>query len=149
MLTCSHCAGFVPASLSSCPNCAQPLGRKALRAAKQLAKVGAAAATMMTLMACYGAGYPREVNEPALPSTNDRDADGFEAAPPGAAPSPAYDCDDTSPAVHPGANDPTGDALDQNCDGMDGSATSPAAPTATMAAEPPPETKPQPPAIAK
>lgn len=148
MLNCSQCAGFVPASISSCPNCAAPLGKKALRAAKQLAKAGAAAATMVSLMACYGMAYPEPVATPPGPTANDRDGDGFEAAPSGAAPSPAYDCDDTSKDVHPGANDPIGDSLDQNCDGMDGSATTPA-PTATMATDPPPVTKPQPPAVAR
>ena len=142
MLTCSHCAGFVPPDVSSCPNCSVPLEKKALRAAKQIAKAGATAATMVTLMACYGMAYPPpEVSTP-VPTANDRDGDGFEEAPSRAAPSPAYDCDDTSKDVHPGANDPVGDALDQNCDGMDGSASTPV-PTATMA------TDPQPPAVAK
>jgi hypothetical protein len=117
MLTCSHCAGFVPTSASSCPNCDRPLDSASGRAvdlrdsasgravdlrdsaargaAKQLAKVGAAAATMVTLMACYGyAGPPIET--PMGPTANDRDGDGFEAAPRGAAPSPAYECDDSS-----------------------------------------------------
>lgn len=96
---------------------------------------------MVTLMACYGMGYLPPADPVA--AQNDRDGDGFEAAPSGASPSPAYDCDDTSKDVHPGANDPMGDGLDQNCDGMDGSATSSPAPTATMA------TDPQPPAVAK
>lgn len=149
MLTCSHCAGFVPANVSSCPNCEAPLAKRAVRAARRIAKVGAAAATMVSLMACYGMAYPPEAVTPNQPTPNDRDGDGFEAKPAGAAPSPAYDCDDTSKDVHPGANDPVGDALDQNCDGMDGSATTPA-PTATMATDPePPVTKTEPPAIAK
>ena len=101
---------------------------------------------MMTLMACYGMAY-RPIETPQ-PGANDRDADGYEPAPPGAAPSPAFDCDDTSPSIHPGANDPVGDALDQNCDGMDGTSET-AAPTATMAVDPPAETKPPPPAIAR
>ena len=102
---------------------------------------------MVTLMACYGMAYPVAIDTPVA-SSNDRDGDGFEAAPSGAAASPAYDCDDTSKDVHPGADDPVGDALDQNCDGMDGSATTPA-PTATMATEPAPVTQPPPPAVAK
>ncbi len=78
-------------------------------------KVGATAATMVTLMACYGAAYPypEPSTAPGM-APNDRDGDGFEAAPSGAGPSPAYDCDDTSKDVHPGADDPMGDALDQN-----------------------------------
>ena len=30
------------------------------------------------------------------------------------------DCDDQDAAVHPGADDPTTDGVDQNCDGVDG-----------------------------
>jgi hypothetical protein len=33
------------------------------------------------------------------------------------------DCKDTLPAVHPGAFDPSGDGVDQNCDGVDGLAS--------------------------
>jgi hypothetical protein len=32
------------------------------------------------------------------------------------------DCDDHNQAVHPGASDPAGDGIDQNCDGTDGTA---------------------------
>ncbi|MEN0065878.1 MAG: putative metal-binding motif-containing protein [Myxococcota bacterium] len=41
----------------------------------------------------------------------DIDGDGFE---------PPLDCDDTLPSVFPGADDPLGDDVDQNCDGVDG-----------------------------
>ena len=30
------------------------------------------------------------------------------------------DCDDKDPKRHPGADDPPGDGIDQNCDGADG-----------------------------
>jgi hypothetical protein len=43
----------------------------------------------------------------------DADADGWTAGPGG-------DCDDTSAAAAPGADDPIGDGTDANCDGVDG-----------------------------
>jgi uncharacterized protein (TIGR03382 family) len=41
----------------------------------------------------------------------DDDGDGFSEE--------AGDCDDADPAAHPGAEDPPGDAIDQDCDGHD------------------------------
>lgn len=35
---------------------------------------------------------------------------------------PPADCDDTDATIHPGAEDPAGDGIDQNCDGIDGTA---------------------------
>ena len=34
----------------------------------------------------------------------------------------ADDCDPSDPLIHPGAEDPHGDGIDQNCDGADGDA---------------------------
>ncbi len=52
MLRCTRCEGFVPADLSSCPNCTKfvPRGRAVTGF---LAVLGAGAAAI-TLMACYG-----------------------------------------------------------------------------------------------
>ncbi|GDX82933.1 hypothetical protein LBMAG42_47440 [Deltaproteobacteria bacterium] len=59
----------------------------------------------------------------------DADLDGYTdpdsaavacSPPPGfAAPTEADDCDDADNTVHPGANDPPGDGVDQDCDGAD------------------------------
>jgi hypothetical protein len=73
----------------------------------------------MTLMACYGGGPRREPAPPVQNSTNapmcsdpskDIDGDNYCEA----------DCDEMNKAIHPGANDPQGDGIDQNCDGADG-----------------------------
>lgn len=42
----------------------------------------------------------------------DADGDGFESG--------RRDCDDSDPAVHPGAFEAIGDGIDQDCDGLDG-----------------------------
>ncbi len=46
------------------------------------------------------------------PELRDGDGDGFTPL--------AGDCDDESPLIAPGRNDQVGDAVDQNCDGLDG-----------------------------
>lgn len=71
-----------------------------------LAMIGASAATAMTLMACYGSPYD-DID------CGDFDSDGYCA--------PA-DCDDWNFEIRPGAVDPLGDGIDQNCDGVDGDA---------------------------
>jgi len=47
-------------------------------------------------------------------ATGDGDGDGYF---------PPADCNDADPAIHPGAADPAGDGIDQNCDGIDGTIT--------------------------
>ena len=52
---------------------------------------------------------------PACPCDGqDDDGDGAQAGPCG------LDCDDRDSAIHPGATDPFGDGVDQDCDGADG-----------------------------
>jgi len=70
-----------------------------------------------TLMACYGL-------PPTYDDCIDQDGDGWfptcydEPCDPGL--DPNCDCDDADPAVHPGAVDPLGDRIDQDCSGADG-----------------------------
>lgn len=86
---------------------------------KNLLAVASGGLVAMTLMACYGAaptGY--HPVEPTAPPTSDLDNDGFATTgEPG-----HVDCDDTVATIHPGAEDPPGDGIDQNCDGVDGAA---------------------------
>jgi len=59
----------------------------------------------VTLMACYGM--------PPCDAVDDKDGDGF---------CPGYDCDNENKDIHPEQDDPKGDGIDQNCDGVDGNA---------------------------
>lgn len=121
LLDCRSCSGFIPPGASACPCCGEDVATKAtptarispLKAAFGLAATGLMA---VSLMACYG-----------LPMCDDKDKvdnDGdsyFKDV--GSCYVESPDCDDTNPNVHPGADDPAGDGIDQNCDGADGIAS--------------------------
>jgi hypothetical protein len=84
----------------------------------------------MTLMACYGApSHVRPGPQQAVCPAGSSDIDGDGSCTPA-------DCDDNAAAVHPGADDPTGDGADQNCDGVDG--VKPAEQASPPADSPPP-----------
>jgi hypothetical protein len=57
------------------------------------------------------------VDAGGTPVCTDADGDGFFAPGEGCAPGQASDCDDTRAAVHPGAVEVAGDAIDDDCDG--------------------------------
>ena len=65
----------------------------------------------MTLMACYGM--------PPCEDSVDQDNDGY----PTCSDEGAEDCDDSNADIYVGADDPLGDDIDQNCDGVDGIAS--------------------------
>ena len=69
--------------------------------------------SMMTLMACYGIGPVCD------DSVVDQDGDGVAAN----ECESQSDCDDSDATIFPGADDPLGDGIDQDCDGEDGSGT--------------------------
>jgi hypothetical protein len=123
MLNCSRCEGFIPAKTLRCPHCDQTLhcdqtihtGRSTLR---KLLNVAGGGAVAVTLMACYGGGPMRapqppvdQVNAPTC-SDPSKDVDGDNYC--------ENDCDEVNKDIHPGALDPEGDGIDQNCDGADG-----------------------------
>lgn len=68
-----------------------------------LASLAVGGAMTLTLMACYGL--------PPCDAADDRDGDGFCRF---------EDCNESDAKVHVGADDPAGDGIDQNCDGVDG-----------------------------
>lgn len=105
--TCGACDGLVPATRAACPHCERPMGRLG-RAARRVAQAAGASAFLATLMACYG-GPPK-----CEPGT-DKDGDRFCTKGPR-----TLDCNDDDPKIRPWADDPAGDGIDQNCDGVDG-----------------------------
>jgi hypothetical protein len=104
--SCISCNGLIPSAQEQCPHCSaytpsrkNPVMRHLLRGASVLAGSSAFA---LTLMACYGA--------PPCEPEDDGDGDGYCLD----------DCDDTNADIYPGADDPLGDDIDQNCDTVDG-----------------------------
>ena len=129
---CERCDGLVPAGHRVCLHCDR--ARPRWRGARLAARLIGASATMVTLMACYGMIRPT----PQHSTAGDRDGDGATTD---------VDCDDARGDVYPGAADRDGDAVDQNCDGVDGwrdPAQPPPAPPA-VATEPAPTPTPTPP----
>ncbi len=132
---CDSCAGFLAPRTAVCPHCGHTPTRspKARIPGGKLLSAACSGAVALTLMACYGS--PPQGPPPACP---DRDGDGFYGGP--CHQNVPADCDDKDPAVHPGAEDPEGDGIDQNCDGADGNAGDGATPgdPAEARAESPP-----------
>ena len=114
--SCRACQGFIPNKASRCPHCS---ARVALvqsdlfvRLAKKALAISSGGAMAMTLMACYGA--------PPGQDSDDADGDGYYGGFCADVEDGEPDCDDTNADIHPGADDPLGDDIDQNCDGADG-----------------------------
>lgn len=121
LLDCGSCAGFLPPGADCCPHCgvvAAPQAGARATSKGLLGTIATAAAgglMSLTLMACYGVGYvPCE-------DTVDADQDGYYTSEQQNCDiDSGRDCDDANPDIHPGAEDPLGDDIDQNCDGQDG-----------------------------
>ncbi|MBK8254078.1 MAG: putative metal-binding motif-containing protein [Polyangiaceae bacterium] len=115
-LDCGSCQGFVPHDADTCPHCGnsvvapapQKQSRKGLLGA--MATVATGGLMSITLMACYGIAYTCDGGV-------DKDGDGFYLTNDANCES---DCNDNDPNIHPFADDPLGDGIDQNCDGQDG-----------------------------
>ena len=138
MLTCARCDGLTPQPAGVCLHCDAPLAPPRRSAfARRLSILLGPAGTIL-LAACYGGpgmyGHSPAAG-PAGTQRLDEDHDGAYgpwtcAHAPDAArcqeaiaglPAPGdLDCDDHDPARYPGAPDPAGDGIDQNCDGVDG-----------------------------
>jgi len=144
MQQCHSCQGFVPPKSLQCPHCdinLMPASKGFLASFKQQSltnKILAAAtpaAFMFTLMACYGGGPVRNSTVPGTPGgvntqdhcqTEDYDRDGYFSCIKSQQglgminPKAKKDCNDENSTINPGAKDPLGDGIDQNCDGKDG-----------------------------
>lgn len=121
---CPRCDGFTVPGWASCPNCSKPLSGprtedacSVQRVAVDAAKLAAGFVTAVTLMACYGLSVcQNEVDE---------DRDGFVACKgPGEVNPARADCNDKDASIHPGAPDPVGDHIDQDCNDVDGPTSS-------------------------
>lgn len=126
LLDCRSCSGFVPPGAGACPCCGATVEEapRAPRAKGSRSKAGAALGLVATglmavsLMACYGLPMCADGDKV------DEDGDGYFVEKSGTGcVLPQSDCDDTKADVYPGADDPNGDGIDQNCDGVDGDAS--------------------------
>lgn len=107
MQACPSCDGLTPNG-GVCLHCDRPLPVRS-RWLALFAPVGA-----VLLAACYGpAGSYRgsALESPPHPGALDEDHDGSWTP---------EDCNDHDSKIYPGAADPDGDGIDQNCDGVDG-----------------------------
>ena len=112
---CPACDGYLPRGALTCPHCDAAVVRALIerhRGLKWLNLVGGSAVTV-TLMACYGGGAIGDAGCFGLDEDDDTFLDNCVN-------DNVLDCDDTDPRVHPYADDPAGDGVDQNCDGVDG-----------------------------
>jgi hypothetical protein len=115
---CPSCSGFLPPGATACALCGAKIAKGRDLPKRGLAGAIASGLFSVLLMACYG-----QPPDPPCPDGPDADGDGFPSADTSTTceiRSDHHDCNDGDPATHPGANDPFGDNVDQNCDGHDG-----------------------------
>jgi hypothetical protein len=126
---CAACTGYLPALAAACPHCEAAVASPARSTARRLLDLAGGGAIALTLAACYGAppGY-YDVDHPTSGCDPSRDVDGDGYC--------DDDCDQADASIHPGASDPPGDGVDQNCDGFDGPPGPPDAAPAAVVVEP-------------
>ena len=66
-------------------------------------------------VADFGSAVELTLSTGPRPADSDDDSDGFSEN--------EGDCNDADDSIYPGANDPSGDGIDQDCDGIDGALT--------------------------
>ena len=150
MQQCHKCSGLNPDTTIQCLHCdTKKQDSKGKSSFRSLTRLSALSLLSITLQACYGAArdFGKEVDPQKDLEGNvctkavDRDGDGYLSCESitwhHASKKPLYknyypapgkdhldysenDCDDQDPGIHPGAFDPFGDAIDQNCDRFDG-----------------------------
>jgi hypothetical protein len=114
---CPSCGSFLPLNASACAHCDRGLIARMPLPLKGLMAVGAGGLLSMTLSACYGVVV--DPYDSGIPSdggtcddiTLDLDGDGYCGD---------LDCNENEADTNAGADDPLGDSIDQNCDGVDG-----------------------------
>lgn len=117
MHPCPSCSTPVPRS-GACPHCGVTGSSSAWRSLKTVGILGLTAlSTSCIAQSLYGA-------PPDMAMWVDRDGDGASWCTRGNTclgerPKDQLDCDDTDPAVHPGATETAGDGIDSNCNGED------------------------------
>ncbi len=118
LLDCRSCSGFIPPGAGACPCCGAAVAPREARLGPLRAALGFAATGLIavSLMACYGLPMCEDKDK------TDADGDGYFADR-GSCYIEDADCNDDDANVHPGADDPAGDGIDQNCDYADGVAS--------------------------
>jgi len=125
LLRCFQCQSFFPPAANACTHCGNTKKSNANTpySIDRLIKKGViwftGSTLSVTLAACYGmpcasdsqSASCKANNFPCADLTQDKDGDGYCGE---------WDCNEEDKTIHYGANDPLGDKIDQDCNGVDG-----------------------------